>query len=64
MYKLSHLGKFLTHVKISRSIFKARSHVPLEVMQANKSLAAAIIADMMQNPTAVANRSKRKDLHK
>jgi hypothetical protein len=33
-------------------------------MQANKSLAAAIIVDMMQNPTAIANRSTREYLHR
>lgn len=51
-------------MKKSRSLFKARRHVPPEVMQADKSLRAAMIVDMMQNPTAIANKSTRKYLHK
>jgi hypothetical protein len=48
-------------MKKRRCISKARRRVPPEVMQANESLAAAIIVDMMHNPTAIANRSMRND---
>jgi hypothetical protein len=51
-------------MKKRRCISKARRRVPPETMQANESLATAIIVDMMQNPTAKANRSTKKDLHK
>jgi hypothetical protein len=51
-------------MKKRRCISKARSRVPPEIMQANESLAVAIIVDMMKNPTAIANRSTRKYLHR
>jgi hypothetical protein len=47
-------------MKKRRCISKARRRVPPETMQANESLATAIIVDMMQNPTVKANRSTKK----
>jgi hypothetical protein len=50
-------------MKKRRCISKARKRVAPDVMQAYESLVAAIIVDMMHNPTVIANRSTRKDLH-
>lgn len=50
----------LTHKNMIRERFKDNMCVLPEVMHANESLKAAIIVDMIPNPTTRANRSKRK----